>query len=300
MSSLAIKTDNLVKVFGEKRAVDGLNLSIGKGMIYGFLGPNGCGKTTTLRMLCGVLSPSEGEIALLGESVTPYPMKIRSKIGYMSQNFSLYNELSVIENLNFYALLYGLEGKEKKRRIEDLIEVTKLTEYRNTLARNLSGGWRQRLALAVAIIHQPEVLFLDEPTSGVDPVSARLFWDIVYELAAEGVSIVVSTHSMDEAEHCDKVGFLDKGHLLQEGSPAELRKAFPAKMVSIRTDKPMQLSHELSERFGSQMHSYIFGNEVRIRLENDDEQMLKEYEYRRVEPTLEDIFVYMTEHNSVA
>ena len=300
MSSLAVKTENLVKQFGEKRAVDGLTLSIEKGIIYGFLGPNGCGKTTTLRMLCGVLSPSKGEISLLDESVTPYPMKIRNKIGYMSQNFSLYNELSVMENLNFYALLYGLEGKEKKRRIEDLIAVTKLAEYRNVLARNLSGGWRQRLALAVAIIHRPEVLFLDEPTSGVDPVSARLFWDIVYQLASNGVSIIMSTHSMDEAEHCDKVGFLDKGHLLQEGSPAQLRKAFPAKMVSIRSDKPMQLSQELLERFGPQLHSYIFGNEVRIRLQNDDEQKLEEYEYRSVEPTLEDIFVYMTEHNDVA
>jgi ABC-2 type transport system ATP-binding protein len=300
MSSLAIKTENLVKVFGEKRAVDGLNLRIEQGKIYGFLGPNGCGKTTTLRMLCGVLSPSEGSISLLGESVTPYPMKIRSKIGYMSQKFSLYNELSVMENLNFYALLYGLEGKEKAGRIEELIKITKLAEYRNVLAKNLSGGWRQRLALAVAVIHQPQVLFLDEPTSGVDPVSARLFWDIVYQLASEGVSIVMSTHSMDEAEHCDKVGFLDKGHLLQEGSPAELRKAFPAKMVSIRTDDPRGLSDELAKRLGGQLHSYIFGNEIRIRLENDDEEMLGEYEYRSVEPTLEDIFVYMTEHNDVA
>ena len=215
MSSFAVETRGLAKRYGDKRAVDGLDLQIKPGIIYGFLGPNGCGKTTTLRMLSGLLEPSGGEIFLMGSAVHRYSVALRSRIGYMSQRFSLYNELSCFENLKFYAGMYGLEGAERSRRMEEVINRTRLQGFEKELVGNLSGGWRQRVALCAAMMHRPELLFLDEPTSGVDPVSGRLIWEVVYELAAEGVTVVASTHAMNEAEHCDEVGFLSGGRLIR-------------------------------------------------------------------------------------
>jgi ABC-2 type transport system ATP-binding protein len=299
MSILAIETNNLTLHYGDLTAVDHLSLNIKSGIVYGFLGPNGCGKTTTLRMLCGALMPNEGTIKLFGENAIPFSKSMRSNIGYMSQRFSLYNELSCYENLKFYAGIYALDGIKRDNRIEELMELTNLCGFRDELAGTLSGGWRQRLALAAAIIHSPQILFLDEPTSGVDPVSGRLFWEIVYTLASKGVTIVVSTHSMNEAEHCDEVGFLYEGKLIREGAPVDLRATFPGNIIAITSSDPIVLSHQLKKRFSNKLESYIYGNEIRIRIDGDEERLFSNYDFRKVEPTLEDLFVYITEHSDV-
>jgi ABC-2 type transport system ATP-binding protein len=300
MSTLAIETENLTRKYGDFTAVKQLNLKIKPGIVYGFLGPNGCGKTTTLRMMCGVLMPSEGSVKLFGENATPYKDSMRKNIGYMSQRFSLYNELSCYENLRFYAGIYGLDSKRRDERIKELIELTHLSKFRDALVGTLSGGWRQRVALAAAVMHSPKILFLDEPTSGVDPVSGRLFWEIVYTLASNGVTIVVSTHSMNEAEHCDEVAFLSAGRVIREGTPANLRATFPGKMIAITSSDPIALSHKLNEEFDDNLESYIYGNEIRIRTDEESENLFKEYDFKKVEPTLEDLFVYLTEHKDVA
>lgn len=297
MSSFAVETRNLTKRFGTHTAVNGLNLQIPEGVIYGFLGPNGCGKTTTLRMLCGLLTPSSGEVLLMGNKVLHYSVALRTEIGYMSQRFSLYNELSCYENLRFYAGMYGLEGALRQQRIDEVIARTRLEGFERELVGNLSGGWRQRVALSAAIMHRPKLLFLDEPTSGVDPVSSRLFWDVVYGLASEGVSIVASTHSMNEAEHCDEVGFLSAGHLIRSGTPHALKASFPGRIIAIVSDNAIDLSHQLKERFPD---SYLYGNEVRIHIDDGGLEDFASYHYRIVEPTLEDLFVYLTEHGDVA
>ena len=297
MSSFAVETRGLAKRYGDKRAVDGLDLQIKPGIIYGFLGPNGCGKTTTLRMLSGLLEPSGGEIFLMGSPVHRYSVALRSRIGYMSQRFSLYNELSCFENLKFYAGMYGLEGAERSRRMEEAINRTRLQGFEKELVGNLSGGWRQRVALCAAMMHRPELLFLDEPTSGVDPVSGRLFWEVVYELAAEGVTVVASTHAMNEAEHCDEVGFLSNGRLIRTGSPRELKASLPGRVVAVVADDVVALAERLRVRYPD---SYLYGNEIRIHLEDGDGDALSDYAVRDVEPTLEDLFVYLTEGSDVA
>ncbi|WP_027415088.1 ABC transporter ATP-binding protein [Aneurinibacillus terranovensis] len=220
----AISCENLTKRFGSLLAVDNVSLTIPKGSIAGFLGPNGSGKSTVIRMLSGILTPTSGSGQVLGFNILTESETIKHHIGYMSQKFSLYEELTVAENLDFYAGIYGLSGSGARRRKEELIAMAGLTGREKQVSGSLSGGWKQRLALSCALLHEPEILILDEPTAGVDPVSRRIFWEVIHRLADEGITILVSTHYMDEAETCDTISFIFFGKLLVSGTPAELKK----------------------------------------------------------------------------
>lgn len=218
----SISCEDLTKVFGNFRAVDGVSLSIPEGSIFGFLGPNGAGKSTTIRMLCGVLSPTSGSGHVLGYDIIKEAEVIKQNIGYMSQKFSLYQDLTLNENLDFYAGIYGLNKKQANKRKTELIELADLYGQEHKLAGTLSGGWKQRLALCCALLHQPQVLILDEPTAGVDPYSRRIFWDIIRLTSKQGITVLVSTHYMDEAATCDQIGFIFNGRLLACDSPEQL------------------------------------------------------------------------------
>jgi ABC-2 type transport system ATP-binding protein len=218
----AVVTRGLTKRFGSLVAVDGLDLAIRQGEVFGLLGPNGSGKTTTIRMLCGLMQPTAGSATVVGFDIGRQAEQIRRRIGYMSQRYGLYDDLTVEENLRFYAGIYGLKGAERSRRIEELLDDLDLRARVKQLAGTLSGGWKQRLSLACAIAHRPAMLFLDEPTSGVDPASRRLFWQKIYALASQGTTILVTTHYMDEAERCQRLAFLSRGHLIALGTVTEV------------------------------------------------------------------------------
>lgn len=218
----AIEIKGLTRKFGNFTAVDNISFNVPKGKIYGFLGPNGSGKSTTIRMLCGVLPPTSGTAYVLGYDVRKDRDKIKSKIGYMSQKFSLYEDLTVNENLNFYAGIYGLNKKQREERKKYIVTMAGLNGRENNITKTLSGGWKQRLALGCALIHTPEILVLDEPTAGVDPVSRRIFWGMIYTLAHEGITVLVTTHYMDEAESCDMLSFIFNSKLIAIGTPKEL------------------------------------------------------------------------------
>ena len=222
----AVHTEQLRKTFGSLVAVERLDLTIARGEVFGLLGPNGSGKTTTIRMLCGLMQPTSGRADVAGIDVTADPEGVRRRIGYMSQKFGLYDDLSILENIRFYASVYGLRGSARAARIAAQLRDLGLEERRNQLAGTLSGGWKQRLALACATSHEPEVLFLDEPTAGVDPASRRLFWDWIYALARGGTTILVTTHYMDEAARCTRLAFLSRGHLIAIGSQDEITRQF--------------------------------------------------------------------------
>ncbi len=217
---------NLVKKFGDFPAVAGIDFTVERGEIFGFLGPNGSGKTTTIRLMLGLLRPTEGEMEVLGISVNDHPDRIRSQVGYMSQQFSLYNDLTVEQNLRFHGTAYGLTNTELVERMSIALEMAGLQGREKTKTKELSGGWRQRLALSAAFLHEPQVLFLDEPTAGVDPISRREFWELLYILVAQGVTVFVTTHYMDEAEHCHRLAFIRRGKLIATGTPDELRDKF--------------------------------------------------------------------------
>jgi ABC-2 type transport system ATP-binding protein len=227
----AIDARSLRKVFGQLVAVEGLTLSVKKGEVFGLLGPNGSGKTTTIRMFCGLLTPSAGAATVAGCDVGTQGEQVRRVIGYMSQKYGLYDDLTVLENINFYGAIYGLYGRERETRIAALVAELGLEDRLHQFAGTLSGGWKQRLALACATAHQPPVLFLDEPTAGVDPASRRRFWEIIHEFARRGTTILVTTHYMDEAARCDRLAFMSRGHLIALGTPDEVTKQFGAASV---------------------------------------------------------------------
>jgi len=224
VQEFAIITKDLTKRFKDFTAVDRVNLKVPKGEIFGLLGPNGAGKSTTIRMICGVLTPSEGEGKVLGFDIYREPESIKQNIGYMSQRFSLYEDLTVWENLDFFASIYSLPKTLKNERMVELIKMAGLEGKERRLTAYLSGGWKQRLALGCALIHKPKLLILDEPTAGVDPVSRRIFWELIYKLAEQGVTILVTTHYMDEAQSCDKIAFIFGGKILAVGTPVKLIK----------------------------------------------------------------------------
>jgi ABC-2 type transport system ATP-binding protein len=219
----AVQTADLTKRFGEFVAVDHVNFTVPRGQIFGFLGPNGAGKTTTIRMLLGLLLPTSGTATVLGFDIVKQSEEIRKHIGYMSQKFSLYNDLTVEENLNFYGGVYGVRDQRLRERKKYILKMAGLEGRERELTGNLSGGWKQRLALGAAIVHEPEALFLDEPTAGVDPISRREFWALLYELAEGGTTILVTTHYMDEAEHCQGLAFIQNGRIVAHGSPQEIK-----------------------------------------------------------------------------
>jgi ABC-2 type transport system ATP-binding protein len=218
-----LSVQGLTKRFGSFTAVDGVTFEVMPGQVVGYLGPNGSGKTTTIRMLCGIMRPTAGTARVTGLDVVQNPEGVKRQIGYMSQKFSLYDDLTVRENLEFYAGVYDLTRQEERQRLPEILHMAGLEDRTKTAAGNLSGGWRQRLALGCALLHRPPLLFLDEPTSGVDPVARREFWDLIYELAADGTTIFVTTHYMDEAEHCGRVGFMHSGRLLDFDTPRALK-----------------------------------------------------------------------------
>ncbi|MFN8501715.1 ABC transporter ATP-binding protein [Kouleothrix sp.] len=222
-TAYAVETENLTRNFGEFVAVDRVTLLVEPGEVFGFLGPNGSGKTTTIRMLCGLIAPSAGAGRVLGFDIGRESEAIKARIGYMSQKFSLYPDLTVRENLEFYADVYGIARSARAARIAALVDMAGLRGRERELTANLSGGWKQRLALACAIVHQPRMLFLDEPTGGVDPEARRAFWDLIYELASQGVTVFVTTHYMDEAEHCNRIGLMYGGRLVALDTPAALK-----------------------------------------------------------------------------
>ncbi|RLE55634.1 MAG: ABC transporter ATP-binding protein [Thermoprotei archaeon] len=265
---LAIETIELTKVFGNFKAVDNVNLRVSRGVIFGLLGPNGAGKTTTLRMICGLLEPTRGEIYVLGHDVRRERKRVLRFIGYMPQRFSLYEDLTVYENLKFFASLYGIRGREAELRIRELLERFQLREYRNRLAGKLSGGTKQRLALAVALVHNPEILILDEPTAGVDPPLRRTFWRYFRELNREGVTILVTTHYMDEAEYCDKLALMFRGRIVAEGSPSEIkREVFGGEFVAVTLRSvDVQKAISLLEKFGSIADVESLGDVVKVKL----------------------------------
>jgi ABC-2 type transport system ATP-binding protein len=219
----AVEVHDVVKKFGSFVAVDHVNLQVDAGEIFGFLGPNGAGKSTTIRMLCGLLTPTSGSATVAGFDVSSTPESVRQNIGYMSQKFSLYDDLTVEENIDFFSGIYGLSTDQRAERKEYVLAMSGLKERRGTMTRFLAGGWKQRLALGCAILHEPPVLFLDEPTSGVDPIARRDFWDLIYELSAAGKTIFVSTHYMDEAEYCHRLALMYRGRVIALGTPEQLK-----------------------------------------------------------------------------
>jgi ABC-2 type transport system ATP-binding protein len=293
----------LTKRFGNLIAVDHLDLRVRRAEVYGFLGPNGCGKSTTIRMLCGLLSPSEGSATVLGHALPGQAEALKRQIGYMTQKFSLYADLSVSENLEFLATVYGFRRDSARRRIGELYEQYRLGELRRQMAGTLSGGQRQRLALAAAVMHKPELLLLDEPTSAVDPQSRRDFWESLFQLADEGTTLLVSTHYMDEAERCHRLAILDRGRLVADGTPGELMAALPGMTLRVESDHPAGLMHTLRKQAHVLGVAQI-GASLRVLTDRKSDAVdwlgavLRESafhaEVEATEPNLEDVFVAVT------
>lgn len=298
----AIKTHQLSRYFGPLKAIDSLDLRIEKYKIYGFLGPNGCGKTTAIRMLTGLLKPSSGDIEVLGLSLPKDAEKLRLRMGYMTQKFSLYNDLTVNENLKFIAKIYGLSGAAQKKRIEELLSTFSLNQNKQQLAGSMSGGQRQRLSLAAATLHKPELLFLDEPTSAVDPQNRRDFWEQLFDLCEQGTTILVSTHYMDEAERCHQLAILEDGIKRADGSPEALMTNMAAHVVEIEARGIRQLKQSLSElpdiiaaaQLGSRLRVLIkktVADPVEYLQQNSE---LGSDKLHSVRPSLEDVFITCT------
>lgn len=244
----AVEIRNLKVCFGDFVAVNNINLSIKTGQVFGFLGPNGSGKSTTIKMLCGILKPTAGECFVLGHNVIEEIHLIKQSIGYMSQKFSLYFDLTVQENLEFYAGMYSLTKEQREIKIKELLEPLSLEKQRDVLTGDLSTGSRQRLVLGCAIMHEPKILFLDEPTSGVDPKGRKLLWEIIYKLAARGTTVLITTHFMDEAEHCDNVGFINRGRLIVCGSPKQLKASIKECLLSFPLSYKEELGTFISQK----------------------------------------------------
>ena len=288
---LAVEARGLTKKFGAFTAVDAINIDIPQGKVYGFLGPNGSGKSTTIRLLCGLLKPSAGRATVLGLDLSEQNEAIRSKLGYMSQKFSLYDDLTVSENLAFYASLYGLSVREGRARSGEMIDMSGLRGRENVLAATLSGGYKQRLALGCAILHNPQLLFLDEPTGGVDPRARRMFWQVIYQLSAQGTTVMVTTHFMDEAEHCDQIGFIMDGKLLAQGAPDTLKDSIAGRLVRLETASPMMMLNELLAAHKTVLDAYAVGAAVQVRVADGQEEEWLAQGGQLVRPNLEDVFV---------
>jgi ABC-2 type transport system ATP-binding protein len=300
----AIETHGLTRRFGSFTAVDGIDLKIPRGKIYGFLGPNGSGKSTTIRMLCGLLDPSGGEAKVLGHSVPKEAEALRRKIGYMTQSFSLYSDLSTLENLDFMADVFTLPSSERKSRIQAALKHYFLEELADQRAGTMSGGQKQRLALAAATLHEPEMLFLDEPTSAVDPQSRRDFWDRLFDLAADGTTILVTTHLMDEAERCHGLAIISRGKLAAEGTPQDLMQGIDALVLEIDPEDPRKASDLLRRQPYVKSVTQI-GNHLHALLDKGSRDGAKQVqallkkeglkaEVKETHADLEDVFVAAT------
>lgn len=303
----AVEVHQLTKKFGSFTAVDQVSFSIPKGEIFGLLGPNGAGKTTTIRMLCGILLPTAGEARVLDFDVARQPEEVKKRIGYMSQKFALYNDLTVFENLDFYAHLYGVPREKYKTRLEGLIEMAGLRGHEKERTANLSGAWRQRLAMACAIVHEPPMLFLDEPTAGVDPVSRREFWEMIYSLAGQGVSVLATTHYMDEAEFCNTIGMMHNARLIALNDPDSLKSDLRGVLLEVDCESPGQ-AEEIANRLPGVIDVALHGILLHVTVENESVKQTLEDAFasagipvRRMEPvlpSLEDVFVSLVEAES--
>jgi len=306
----AIVVDGLTRRFRDRVAVDHLSLAVRAGELYGFLGPNGSGKTTTLRMLCGLLKPTEGTGAVLGFELLHEAERIKAAIGYMSQRFSLYDDLTAIENLRFYARIYAVPGRGRAERIARMVELADLVGRETQLAGHLSGGYRQRLALACALVHNPQLVFLDEPTAGLDPLSRRSFWALIRRLVDEGTTVMVTTHYMDEAEHCDTLAFMYQGRLVAEGPPASIKITdFRRRVIEVGT-ADLRAALHLLQRWPAADTVARVGTRLRLvatddRLSASDVQALLEANGQQVhwahavEPSVEDVFVSLVDKDRV-
>ena len=298
MSLPVIYVENLTRRFGDFVAVDHINFEVNAGEVVGYLGPNGSGKTTTIRMLLGLLEPSEGEATVLGFDAFKQSEEVRARAGYMSQKFAIYDDLTVLENLTFYGGVYGITDKA---RIKHTLELVGLTGHDSTLTRSLSAGWRQRLALGIALVHEPKLLFLDEPTSGVDPTARRAFWDLIYGLAETGVTILVTTHYMDEAEYCERVGIMRDGKLLAMDTPSKLKKDIILGDVWEVYAEPLQDGLAVLPDIEGVLRVGLAGDHLRTIMEKGKkkEDLLNALKAKSVnvrdvvvgEPTLEDVFI---------
>jgi len=298
----AVEAVNLTKKFGDFTAVDGVSFQVSRGEIFAFLGPNGCGKTTTIRMLCGIIAPTSGTGKVAGFDIRTESDQVKASIGYMSQRFSLYEELTARENLEFYAGVYQVPQNSRRVRIDELIAMAGLKDRDGELAANLSGGWRQRLALACSIVHSPPILFLDEPTAGVDPVSRRRFWDMIYDLSDRGVSIFVTTHYMDEAEHAHRVSLMLAGKLIACESPESLKAAgIPGSLLEVECE-PVVAALDLLPNLQGVKEVAVYGSLLHLVVDPSKElpALIREYlehhsiSVSRIEPirtSLEEVFI---------
>ncbi|TLM67168.1 MAG: ABC transporter ATP-binding protein [Deltaproteobacteria bacterium] len=301
----AVVLRDLGKRFGAFAAVDRLSLTVGRGEIFGFLGPNGAGKSTTIRMLCGLLAPSAGGGSVAGFDIAAEPERIKERIGYMSQKFSLYEDLTVEENIDFYAGIYRLPAARREARKQWVLAMAGLEGRRTALTATLSGGWKQRLALGCAILHEPPIIFLDEPTAGVDPLSRRSFWALIYQLADAGVTVFVTTHYMDEAEYCDRLGLIYRGELIALGTPEALKGAMREDLVEISCDQP-QAALAIVEALPGVHHAALFGRGLHVVAADAGTAIpvlaaalaragLRSGPPERIVPSLEDVFVSLIE-----
>lgn len=308
-TEITVFADDLTRTFGDFIAVNHISFEVGKGEIFGFLGPNGAGKTTTIKILCGLLTPTSGVASVSGYDVSTQHEEIKKNIGYMSQKFSLYEDLTVSENLDFFGGIYGLTPEKKKERDEWVLNMADLLDKTNTLTGALPLGWKQRLALGCAVLHEPMVLFLDEPTSGVDPLSRRNFWDLINELAQKGVTVFVTTHYMEEAEYCNRLALMAAGKIIALGSPSELKKKWMTEtVIDLECENVIQASEILGTK-SIFSETAIFGSKIHLVTKTPDEAMslardalehagLKVFRMEVITPSLEDVFVTLTSPKS--
>ncbi|MGC8579777.1 MAG: ATP-binding cassette domain-containing protein [bacterium] len=306
MLEISIDVVKLRKLFGDFVAVDDITFNVKKGEVFGFLGPNGAGKTTTVKMLCGLLMPSSGSAMVAGYDVATQPDNVKNSIGYMSQKFSLYSDLTVLENIEFFGNIYGIDDRTLKKRKYEILEIIGLKGKENTLTSTLSVGWKQRIALGCAIIHEPKILFLDEPTAGVDPDSRRMFWDLIYSLAQKGMTMFVTTHYMDEAENCTRLGFIYNGKIIAIGTPLEIKQTqMRGTLIEIDTEAPSE-SLKLLQTLSSIKEASFFGRLIHIVTDtpameinhfiNEISTLLKQHnitinDVHMIPASLEDIFI---------
>lgn len=300
----AVHVENLKRAFGSFVAVDSINLTVKKGEIFGFLGPNGAGKSTTIRMLCGLLMPTGGTGTVGGFDIIMESESIKKIIGYMSQRFSLYDDLTVQENINFFAGIYTVPKEKLQERKEWVLEMAGLKDSRKAITRTLAGGFKQRLALGCAILHEPSIIFLDEPTSGVDPISRRNFWHLINEMSIAGTTIFVTTHYMDEADYCDRLALIYRGKIIAEGAPRDMRKVYMKRdVIEVEVDGIVEAMDVLSEK---KIEAAIFGNKLHIIVEDAEEEVphikkvlegagISVKKTERIPPSLEDVFVTLIE-----